>query len=52
MRALQQLVDDRCKLADDRVRLTNRITSALKEYLPSPVGCALATGRRFLLSER
>jgi transposase len=34
MRALQQLVEDRRRLVDDRVRLTNRITSALKEYFP------------------
>lgn len=34
MRGLQQLVEDRRRLVDDRVRLTNRITSALKEYFP------------------
>ena len=34
MRTLQQLVEDRRKLIDDKVRLTNRITSALKEHFP------------------
>lgn len=34
MRALQNLVESRRRLVDDRVRLTNRITSALKEYFP------------------
>jgi transposase len=34
MRALQQLVEDRRKLVDDRVRVTNRITAALKAYFP------------------
>ena len=34
MRALQQLVEDRRKLVDDRVRITNRMTAALKEYFP------------------
>jgi hypothetical protein len=34
MRALQQLVEDRRKLVDDRVRVTNRTTAALKAYFP------------------
>src|SRR5262249_49795866 len=34
MRALQQLVQDRRKLVNDRVRITNRITAALKDYFP------------------
>lgn len=34
MRALQQLVEDRRKLIDDRVRITNRLTVALKAYFP------------------
>lgn len=34
MRALQQLVEDRRKLVDDRVRITNRMTAALKAYFP------------------
>ena len=34
MRALQQLVEDRRRLVGDRVRLTNRLTAALKRYYP------------------
>lgn len=34
MRALQKLVEDRRRLVEQRVRLTNRLTSALKEYFP------------------
>jgi transposase len=34
MRALQQLVEDRRKIVDDRVRITNRMTAALKAYFP------------------
>lgn len=34
MRALQQMVEDRRKLVDDRVRITNRITAALKSCFP------------------
>jgi transposase len=34
MRSLRRLVEDRRYLVDDRVRLTNRITAALKSYFP------------------
>ena len=34
MRALAQLVEHRQRLVGDKVRLTNRLTSALKNYLP------------------
>jgi transposase len=34
MRALAQLVEDRRRLVGDNVRLTNRLTSALKNYFP------------------
>jgi hypothetical protein len=34
MRSLRQLVDSRRGLVSDRVRLTNRITAALKAYFP------------------
>ena len=34
MRALQQLVEQRRKLVNDRVRITNRLTYALKAYFP------------------
>jgi transposase len=34
MRALQQLVEQRRKLVNDRVRITNRLTYALKAYYP------------------
>lgn len=37
MRALAQLVEDRRKLVDDRVRVTNRITASLKAYFPQPL---------------
>jgi transposase len=37
MRALQQLVEQRRRLVADRVRLTNRITGALKNYFPQPL---------------
>jgi transposase len=37
MRALGQLVEDRRKLVDDRVRVTNRITASLKAYFPQPL---------------
>jgi transposase len=37
MRALQRLVQDRRLLVHDRVRITNRITAALKAYFPQPV---------------
>ena len=33
-RILQRLVEDRRALVDDKVRLTNRITAALKSYYP------------------
>lgn len=34
MRALEQLVEMRRRLVDDQTRITNRITSALKNYFP------------------
>jgi transposase len=34
MRTLRQLVEDRRALVDDRVRVTNRLTAALKAYFP------------------
>lgn len=34
MRALRQLVEDRRRLVNDRVRVTNRITAALKAHFP------------------
>jgi transposase len=34
LRALQRLVEDRRRLVEQRVRLTNRLTAALKEYFP------------------
>lgn len=34
MRALQQLVEMRRRLVDDQTRITNRLTSALKNYFP------------------
>jgi transposase len=34
MRALEQLVEQRRRLVGDKVRLTNRLTSALKTYFP------------------
>jgi transposase len=37
MRALSQLVEDRRTLVDDKVRLLNRLTSALKNYYPQPL---------------
>lgn len=37
MRTLQRLVRARRSLVQDRVRVTNRITAALKEYFPQPV---------------
>lgn len=37
MRALEQLVEMRRRLVDDRTRLTNRLTSALKNYFPQPL---------------
>jgi len=37
MRALQQLVEQRRRLVADRVRLTNRISNALKNYFPQPL---------------
>jgi transposase len=37
MRALQRLVHDRRTLVDDRCRLINRLTYALKEYFPQVV---------------
>jgi len=37
MRALQRVVEDRRALVEDRVRLTNRLTNALKAYFPQAV---------------
>jgi transposase len=37
MRALEQLVEMRRRLVDDQTRITNRITSALKNYFPQPL---------------
>ena len=37
LRALQQLVEQRRRLVGDRVRLTNRLTTALKNYCPQPL---------------
>lgn len=37
MRALQRVVEDRRSLVEDRVRLTNRLTNALKAYFPQAV---------------
>jgi transposase len=37
MRALSQLVEDRRVLINDKVRLLNRLTSALKNYYPQPL---------------
>ncbi|MGB5484237.1 IS110 family transposase, partial [Parasphingorhabdus sp.] len=37
MRTLQQLVEYRRSCVGDRVRITNRITSALKNYYPQPL---------------
>lgn len=37
MRALLQLVEMRRRLVDDQTRITNRITSALKNYFPQPL---------------
>jgi len=37
IRALQQLVENRRRLVGDKVRITNRLTSALKNYYPQPL---------------
>jgi transposase len=37
MRSLRRLVEARRSLVDDRVRLTNRITAALKSYFPQVI---------------
>jgi transposase len=37
MRVLEQLVEMRRRLVDDQTRITNRITSALKNYFPQPL---------------
>ena len=37
IRALSQMVEMRRKLAGDKVRITNRITAALKAYFPLPL---------------
>jgi transposase len=37
MRALEQLVEMRRRLVNDQTRITNRITSALKNYFPQPL---------------
>lgn len=38
MRALQQLVEYRRKCVGERVRISNRLSSALKNYYPQPLG--------------
>jgi transposase len=38
MRSLRRLVEARRTLVDDRVRITNRITAALKAYFPQVLG--------------
>ena len=45
MRSLRRLVEARRTLVDDRVRLTNRITSALKAYFPQVLGVVSGQGR-------
>jgi transposase len=37
MRALVQLVHDRRRVVSDKVRITNRLTNALKNYFPQPL---------------
>ena len=37
VRALQQLVDSRRRLAQDKTRIVNRLTQALKNYYPQPL---------------
>lgn len=37
LRALAQLVEHRRRLVDDQTRITNRLTSALKNYFPQPL---------------
>jgi transposase len=37
MRALEQFVEMRRRLVDDQTRITNRLTSALKNYYPQPL---------------
>jgi len=37
MRSLLQLVHDRRRLVNDKVRITNRLTNALKNYFPQPL---------------
>lgn len=37
MRSLVQLVHDRRRLVGDKVRITNRLTNALKNYFPQPL---------------
>lgn len=37
LRALEQLVEHRRRLVADRVRITNRLTSTLKNYFPQPL---------------
>jgi transposase len=37
MRILEQLVESRRRLVDDQTRITNRITSSLKNYFPQPL---------------
>ncbi|HEY3499723.1 MAG TPA: IS110 family transposase [Polyangiaceae bacterium] len=39
MRSLRRLVEARRTLVEDRVRLTNRITAALKAYFPQVLDC-------------
>jgi transposase len=37
MRSLVQLVQDRRRLVNDKVRITNRLSNALKNYFPQPL---------------
>jgi transposase len=37
LRALEQLVEMRRRLVDDQTRISNRLTSALKNYFPQPL---------------
>jgi transposase len=39
MRALERLVEQRRRLVDDRNRITNRLTGALKQYFPQVLDC-------------
>ena len=39
MRTLERLVEQRRRLVEDRNRITNRLTAALKQYYPQAVDC-------------